>query len=634
MAKSGFFTQNGALGIGGASDSALKANFGTTSTGASAARLLVADNSTNSIMRVHNNHFINMDANVNILDSGVVINELNSPFQSISGVKVSMQVNGYVVSGRLILKYNSPNAVTLMTSGENLTESYDLTFPTSAPTNGSGDGQVLVYDENGEAIFRDYFGSSSTPTLQESYDAGTDPNKGEIILASSNPFFIQGNRLSGGDPIAAFTAVGNAAVGDSYQKASSFVLLRDSTNDTDLTLQFNGAFVQLRANTNIVIESTNGTVDVDGNTIDVDGTDVNINGTSATTVDGLTLNLGTTNATDINVGSTSATTVDIYGITIDINGTTTASIDALTTNLGDINATSINMGTGAATAITIGNTTNNATLTINANTRINGDLTVEGNLTTINTENLVVEDPLILLGNGNNADDKDRGLLLRYVASGSNKNAAIFRDTSANNNAFTLAQNVTVNDTADIVTVQGNSYADLIIGNLVFTENGAANGCDITIPDNKNNALDIKDTNDNVLMSFNTNNSANDVIVTIYGNLNASDANNSGGGVISAVQFLTTSDATLKENIQTIENATDIVGNVRGVSYTWKNNQNMTEPIYGVLAQEVEQVLPGAVNTDGAGFKTVAYNQLIGVLFEAVKELSNQVSEIKTQILG
>ena len=585
MAKAGFFTYNGALGIGGSSANNLKSNFSTTSTGDFDTRLLVDDNTDNSIMRVYNNHFINMDANITILHNAS-FNKITNYIDDIDAVELNM--GGNLLNGELlgVIKTNilefKPNnndsskgvQLSLSSTPDSPQQSYNLELPTSSPDNDTN--QVLVFNGSDglfNATFQNYDGSAET--LQESYNAGTDNSKGEIILVASNPFFIKGSNLQGGDPIAAFTAVGDPSDGDSYQQASSFVLLRDGTNEDDLRLQFNGAFVQLRANQNIIIESVNGDVDIDGNNVTIDG-----------------------NA------------------------------------LASIDATTINMGVDSATTITIGSESNNATLTINANTTINGDLTVEGNLTTINTENLVVEDPLILLGNGNTADDKDLGLLLRYVASGSNKNAAFFRDTSANNNAFVLAQNVTVNDTDDVVTVIANSYADLTLANLIFHPNEANNGCDITIPDEKNNALDIKDTNENVLMSFNTNNSANDVIVTIYGNLNASDANNSGGGVISAVQFLTTSDATLKENIQTIENATDIVGNVRGVSYTWKNNQNMTEPIYGVLAQEVEQVLPGAVNTDGAGFKTVAYNQLVGVLFEAVKELTNQVSDLKTQILG
>lgn len=44
------------------------------------------------------------------------------------------------------------------------------------------------------------------------------------------------------------------------------------------------------------------------------------------------------------------------------------------------------------------------------------------------------------------------------------------------------------------------------------------------------------------------------------------------------------------------------------VSYTWKNSENMTEPIYVVLSQDVNKIMPTAVNTDKAGFKTGTYN--------------------------
>ena len=80
------------------------------------------------------------------------------------------------------------------------------------------------------------------------------------------------------------------------------------------------------------------------------------------------------------------------------------------------------------------------------------------------------------------------------------------------------------------------------------------------------------------------------------------------------------SDARLKENVSTIENALDKVDNLRGVNYTHKATGD--EKI-GVIAQEVEEILPQVVLTadDEMQTKSVDYGKLCAVLIEAVKEL-------------
>lgn len=87
------------------------------------------------------------------------------------------------------------------------------------------------------------------------------------------------------------------------------------------------------------------------------------------------------------------------------------------------------------------------------------------------------------------------------------------------------------------------------------------------------------------------------------------------------------SDETLKENINTIGNSLDIVGSLRGVSFDWKETG---EKSYGVIAQELEKVLPELVTT--LDKKSVNYNGIIGVLIEAVKELSTEVEELKKRV--
>ena len=91
------------------------------------------------------------------------------------------------------------------------------------------------------------------------------------------------------------------------------------------------------------------------------------------------------------------------------------------------------------------------------------------------------------------------------------------------------------------------------------------------------------------------------------------------------------SDITLKENIETIPNALDKVLNLRGVEYDRIDMEGNPHHI-GVIAQEIEEVIPEVVSTNEEGIKSVAYGNIIGVLIEAVKEQQNQINDLKDEI--
>ena len=91
------------------------------------------------------------------------------------------------------------------------------------------------------------------------------------------------------------------------------------------------------------------------------------------------------------------------------------------------------------------------------------------------------------------------------------------------------------------------------------------------------------------------------------------------------------SDERLKENIKKIENPLKAIEQLNGVTYDWKANGKSS---VGVIAQDVQKVFPDLVKEvqplEGDEKRlTVNYDGLIGVLIEAVKDLSNQVNELK-----
>ena len=93
------------------------------------------------------------------------------------------------------------------------------------------------------------------------------------------------------------------------------------------------------------------------------------------------------------------------------------------------------------------------------------------------------------------------------------------------------------------------------------------------------------------------------------------------------------SDERLKENVASIENAVEKVEAIGGYTYNWIPMEGVH--VYGdmkdigVIAQEVEKVLPELVSDRENGYKAVKYDKLTAVLIEAVKELSERVKALE-----
>jgi len=99
------------------------------------------------------------------------------------------------------------------------------------------------------------------------------------------------------------------------------------------------------------------------------------------------------------------------------------------------------------------------------------------------------------------------------------------------------------------------------------------------------------------------------------------------------------SDKRWKENIQPIENALDKVSQISGVEFDWKKltkeekktqHGNEGHDI-GVIAQEIEKVLPEIVTTRENGYKGVRYEKIVPLLIESIKELKAEIEELKNK---
>ena len=103
------------------------------------------------------------------------------------------------------------------------------------------------------------------------------------------------------------------------------------------------------------------------------------------------------------------------------------------------------------------------------------------------------------------------------------------------------------------------------------------------------------------------------------------------GDIYATADVIAFSDARVKEDVRTVENALDKVTKLRGVTYIKKDEENKKRKM-GVIAQEVLEVLPEVVHEDNDGYYGVSYGNIVGVLIEAIKEQQKQIDELKQEL--
>jgi len=93
--------------------------------------------------------------------------------------------------------------------------------------------------------------------------------------------------------------------------------------------------------------------------------------------------------------------------------------------------------------------------------------------------------------------------------------------------------------------------------------------------------------------------------------------------------FNSASDRKLKENIERIDNALDKVGALAGYTFNYKGRE---EKMSGLMADEVEAVLPEVVYNFDGDLKAIRYGNMMGLIIEAINELKSDIGELKEKI--
>lgn len=120
--------------------------------------------------------------------------------------------------------------------------------------------------------------------------------------------------------------------------------------------------------------------------------------------------------------------------------------------------------------------------------------------------------------------------------------------------------------------------------------------------------------------------------VNTNGNLNVNGDISATGDISGAT--VTPSDRRLKKEIEVLDGALEMTRKLKGVRYTWNDKAQGNRPgtrDVGVIAQDVEAVVPELVKETPDGYKAVNYSQLVAVLIEAVKELDREVTTLQVE---
>lgn len=299
---------------------------------------------------------------------------------------------------------------------------------------------------------------------------------------------------------------------------------------------------------------------------------------------------------DGSVQTTAATGIDQYARnTANTNATNITVIQGVNTTQ-NTNITAVDVKAQAAFDKANSNFSSSGG-TITGDTVLTGNLTVTGATIYANTENLNVKDNIITLNsNVTGVPSLSAGI---EVNRGSSTNTKLL--WSEANTSWEFTNNGTTYEKIPALTYVQAAF------------------------DKANTAINI--TNDTT---------SNEVYYPLLststsGTLVAANTSSSkltyvpSSGTLTVVDLNSTSDIKFKENVKQIESALNILNNINGYSFDWKETGKKS---YGLIANELQKVLPELVNNEERGL-SVSYLPLIAILIEAIKEQQKQIDELK-----
>ena len=521
-----------------------------------------------------------------------------------------------------------------------------------------------VIDANGQEFTLDADGDTSLT-------ADTD-DKIDIKIGGSDIGFFNasGFTTTGGVTSASFT-IGSAVITE-----SELEILDGATVSTAELNVLDGIPATLTATELGYVDGVTSAIQTQ-----LDGKQATITG-SATTIDTESL---TANRAVISNGSQKIAVSDVTDTELGyLDGVTSSVQTQLDAKAGTASPTFT--GTIAAAQA---NFSGDVGLTGSANLTVAGNLTVNGTTTTVNTTNTTITDNLLELNSGVTSNANDCGIIIERGSTGNNAIMAwdesadgfIFGTTTAAADGtgdltiaaapLTVSQldvgddgQIRLGDSQDLLIFHDSSNglsvirdagtggldiraSAVAIENDAGTETMATFTVDGAVEFYHDNSPKLATASDGIDVNgkVDASGSIEGVGATITGSteltsLGVGTAASGTTGEIRATNEITAyyaSDIALKENITTIDNALDIVNSLQGVKFDWKDEYIKSrggEDGYfvrkhdtGIIAQDIEKVLPEIVAQRADGYKGVKYEKLMGLVIQAIKELSKKMDE-------
>jgi hypothetical protein len=226
---------------------------------------------------------------------------------------------------------------------------------------------------------------------------------------------------------------------------------------------------------------------------------------------------------------------------------------------------------------------------------------------------------------------------------GEGSNATITNsDRGSSQNIF---KNIAVSGQSTVIADGNDDTLTLVAGsNVTITTNASTDT--ITIASTDTNTITTNIAGTGVSVSSGTGNSTISIGQSVATSANA-QFNSLGIGMAASatagridatndIVAFSSSDIRFKENIKPIENALDKIRKISGNTYDWKA-ENKAEHGYegndvGVIAQEIEAVLPQLVQTRENGYKAVKYDKLVALLIEGIKDQQLQIEQLRIDL--
>jgi hypothetical protein len=185
-----------------------------------------------------------------------------------------------------------------------------------------------------------------------------------------------------------------------------------------------------------------------------------------------------------------------------------------------------------------------------------------------------------------------------------------------------ITSNLTINN-ASLSSIIANIDSNLILSNLGFNNNEIQGG-ELLISDNSNT------------LSINSNlrwNNLENLLNINNGSIISSNITGKNlvinGNIYSSGEIYTSSDIRLKTNISLITDPINKIKQLNGVYYNLISNQKRS---IGLIAQDVEKIIPEIVYTNTDNTKAIAYTNMMGLIVESIKELSMKICDIEEKL--